>query len=438
MATEPSDLTKTFTLLPPGTSSLKLSTPEDLAPHTAALTSPTAPSQIQALNLSGTSIGVSAAQSLATSIRSLTNLHTANIADIFTGRLLNEIPPALDSLLDAILALPNVHTVHLSDNAFGLNTAAPLVRFLEKHVPLRHLLLNNNGLGPEAGTLIADALTRLAEAKKFHDGPQLETIVCGRNRLENGSMAAWSRAVAAHGTGLRTVRMVQNGIRQEGIQTLLSSGLGRAEGLKVLDLQDNTFTRSSARVLADVVARWEGLVELGVGDCLLSARGMVMLGEALAKGANKELEVLRLQYNEIDARGVQSIVTALEKDTLPKLRRVEINGNKFAEEDASVERLREILQQRKEGATSSGKADGPKDADEDDYWGIDDLSDLEEESEEEEEDMSEKQGSDEETELNGKEARDLKHTDEAENENVAEEKDKDVDSLADQLGKTGI
>src|SRR6201996_9862796 len=99
-------------------------------------------------------------------IRLMDLAQVANFADIFTGRLLNEIPQALSSLLTALLTLPNLHTVNLNDNAFGLNTQAPLVAFLSSHVPPQHLILNNNGLGPHAGILIADALSALHEKKE--------------------------------------------------------------------------------------------------------------------------------------------------------------------------------------------------------------------------------------------------------------------------------
>jgi Ran GTPase-activating protein 1 len=93
--------------------------------------------------------------------------------------------------------------INLNDNAFGLNTQAPLVAFLSSHVPLQHLILNNNGLGPHAGILIADALTALhakkVEARKAgEEVPDLETVICGRNRLENGSMTAWAKAYSLH------------------------------------------------------------------------------------------------------------------------------------------------------------------------------------------------------------------------------------------------
>lgn len=359
----------------------------------------------------------------------------ANFADVFTGRLLSEIPQALQALLTSLLTLPNLYTINLSDNAFGLNTQAPLVDFLSQHVPLQHLILNNNGLGPAAGVLIADALTALAEKKEAakkegKDVPDLETVICGRNRLENGSMGAWAKAYAAH-KGVKEIKMVQNGIRQEGITHLLTYGLSHTTKLITLDLQDNTFTATGAQALSNVVGNWTELKELGVGDCLLSGRGGVALASALEKGKNPKLEVLRLQYNEINAKGLKGLADAHTK--LPALRRVELNGNQFEEEDESIEKLRSILDERKDAADGVGE-------DDDEYWGIDELDDLEEPESEEEEDEAAKASDEEEegVDIEEKAARQIAADEQAEAENVPQEKDKKVDALADQLAKTEI
>ena len=343
----------------------------------------------------------------------------ANFADIFTSRLLSEIPPALDAILKSLLSLPKLHTINLSDNAFGLNTQAPLVSFLSEHTPLEHLILNNNGLGPEAGTLIANALSKLAGKKEKTKAAQLRTVICGRNRLENGSMSAWARAYEAH-SGITHVKMVQNGIRQEGVAHLLKEGLRHAKRLRVLDLQDNTFTALGSRALADVMHQWEELKELGVGDCLLGARGGIMLGEALRAGKNASLEVLRLQYNEIDSKGVAALAEA--QPGLPKLRRLELNGNKFSEEDINIDRLREALGARRE------KFGPPLEDGEHEDWGLDELDELDEESDEEDEEAEE-----------GEEREEIvRKSEQAEEENVAEDKSESVDELADILGKTSI
>ncbi|KAI7194820.1 ran GTPase activating protein 1 [Hortaea werneckii] len=401
---------------------LKLDTAADLEKHIGDFRNA---SDVEEFHLEGNTIGVEASQSLAAILSTKTSLKTANLADIFTGRLLSEIPQALSALLQALLKCPNLTTINLNDNAFGLNTVEPLRPFLSQHTPLQHLYLNNNGLGPAAGTLVAQALEQLATNKQnAKNVPHLETVVCGRNRLENGSMEAWSKAFQAN-CHVRTVKMVQNGIRQEGIATLLRHGLSACQGLQTLDLQDNTFTALAARTLADVLpTSWKEIRDLGVGDCLLSARGGRMLGDALARGENKKVEVLRLQFNEIDAKGLKALADAVT--ALPRLRRIEVNGNKFSEDDPSVEVLQAALSKRKENAA----VEYP-DVDEEDEeaWGMDELDELEDEDSEDEEEGDEVEEEEEQV---------VKDSDAAEQQPVAERKDKDVDDLASALGKTEL
>lgn len=217
-------------------------------------------------------------------------------------------------------------------------------------MPLRHLYLQNNGLGPQAGARIAAALHELAQRKRKvgADAYMLETVICGRNRLEDGSMAEWARALAAHAQSLHTVRMVQNGIRPAGVEALLRDGLASCRELRELDLQDNTFTHRGAAQLAGCVAGWPRLRELAVSDCLLSARGSRALVEALSQGGNTVLEVLRLQYNEMEADGLASLAGAMANaaNMLPALMQLELNGNRFDDDDAAVDTIRDVLDQR--------------------------------------------------------------------------------------------
>ncbi|KAI1104144.1 RNI-like protein [Jackrogersella minutella] len=406
---------------------LKLDTAQDLEAHIGPLR---AMDDVEEVRILGNTLGVEACKLLGDVLATKKALKVANLADIFTGRLLNEIPEALSSLLTSILNLPNLTTINLNDNAFGLNTQAPLVAFLSSHVPLQHLYLNNNGLGPHAGILIADALSELHAKKENARGagqevPYLETVICGRNRLENGSMRAWAKTFSLHNK-VKEVKMVQNGIRQEGIEQLLTSGLNHATKLKVLDLQDNTFTIKGARALAKVVPLWEDIQELGIGDSLLGAKGGVLLASALAKGQNKKLETLRLQYNDITSPGVQGLASAA-KDGLPALKKIELNGNKFSEDDGAISALQDLLDERKE------KYGG--DIVDEDAWGVDSLSDLEEldSDEEEEEEEAEEEVSPEE-----KAEKLIKEAEAAQEQPTVQLKDKDVDALAKKLERTGI
>jgi Ran GTPase-activating protein 1 len=397
--------------------SLKLDTAEDIAPHIKPLE---ALESVESVDFQGNTLGVGASEALAKVLATKKSLTNVNLADIFTSRLLSEIPPAIDALLKALLTLPNLHTVDLSDNAFGLNTCDPLVAFLTAHTPLEHLYLNNNGLGPIAGSKIADALATLAHKKQESKAKPLRTVVCGRNRLENGSMASWAKAYSLH-TGVTHIRMVQNGIRQEGITILLKNGLKNVSGIQVLELEDNTFTAMGSKALADIVSGWGDLKILNLNDCYLSARGFIIVGESLRSGGNKALEVMKLQYNNINSNGIQLLADIHQ--FLPALRKIELNGNKFGEDDISVEKLRENFEERKSKAG----------VDEDDEeWGLDELDELESDEEDEDED----EGAVEDEEEEHEEV--LKRADEAEAENVPQEESKDVDKLADLLGKTAI
>lgn len=295
-------------------------------------------------------------------------------------------------------------------------------------MPLQHLYLNNNGLGPQCGTLVANALIKL-HAKKLiarktgQTVPDLETVICGRNRLENGSMIAWAKAFTLHNR-VRLVKMVQNGIRPSGLTHIFTYGLNRCKQLRVVDLQDNSFALIGAKALATSIAGWAYLEELAVNDGFLKAAGSEMVVKALAATANKNLHTLRIQYNDMTAKGLAAVVAAAQ--ALPSLRKVDVNGNKFSEEDPSVEALNELFEERKE---ASG------DVVDEDAWGLDELDELDDDSDDEDEDEDEEERYDplvtaEEAEKLLAEAAEV-----MESEPVALEEDKEVDALAAQLDK---
>ncbi|TQS37252.1 hypothetical protein Golomagni_02284 [Golovinomyces magnicellulatus] len=359
---------------------LKLDSAEDVEQHFGRLREM---EHVVEVRLQGNTLGVVPCQILGEILRTKKNLHVANLADIFTGRLLSEIPKALKYLLDALLTLPKLNKVILNDNAFGLKTSGPLVDFLSSHVPLQHLILNNNGLGPESSIKVAEALILLhakkEEARKEgKDVPNLETIICGRNRLESSSMMAWAKVFSLH-TGVKEVKMVQNGIRSIGIYVLLNDGLRHAKGIRILDLEDNTFLTKGASALAKVAPGWIELQELGAGDCFMESKGSLLLVEALGQGMNHNLEVLRLQYNQLNSKALNKLALVV-KTALPNLRKMALHGNRFEGENQDVETLRQLLSDRRDKLQNSSTID--------DDWGLDpfesDESDESDESEESE------------------------------------------------------
>lgn len=266
----------------------------------------------------------------------------ADLADIFTGRLISEIPQALTALCNSLAESTSLETLDLSDNAFGGRCAEPIVPFLTTNLTFQHFILNNNGMGPTGGNIIAAALLKAAEnaAAKGH-ASNLRTFVCGRNRLENGTSELLSEALAAHGQ-LEVVRLPQNGIRMEGIARL-SAGLAKNANLRHLDLQDNTLTLPGSRALTAALASWPALTELNLSDCLLSRKGGILLSTALLGGSNPKLETLRLQYGEMDRRTFEILAKAITAHG-SALTTLELNGNVVDAEDDSVELVRAALE----------------------------------------------------------------------------------------------
>jgi Ran GTPase-activating protein 1 len=422
---------------------LKLDAEADIAPYLAELE---AIDQLEEIHLGGNTLGVEACRALArvletkkslkvcvspgdsiSHMHSFTNSHwqVADFADIFTGRLISEIPQSLKALCDALISHPNLIQLDLSDNAFGGRVAEPMVDFLVQNTSYEILRLSNNGLGPAGGQVVAGALLHSAQkAKEEGRSSKLRVLVCGRNRLENGSADAWAEAFKAHGT-LREVRMYQNGIRQEGIAALVRA-LRSNPQLETLDLQDNTAVVQGSRVIAASLASWPNLRSLNLSDCLLRPRGALAIADALGRGHNPRLEELKLQSDELDARTVHSLARAVENH-LSSLAVVEINGNRVDADDESVVELREALEKR-------GHADA-----------IDEIDDVEEVDEDEEEEEEQEEEEEEEAVVvvagatAGEDVRAAEPpvvlADKLE-ENLSEPKpdqDKDVDSLADLL-----
>ncbi|KAF5315088.1 hypothetical protein D9619_007357 [Psilocybe cf. subviscida] len=383
---------------------LKLNTRADIEPYLKDLD----PVVIEEVHFGGNTIGIEASEALAEFLSKATSIKVADFADIFTGRLISEIPQALSAICDALKDKTSLVEINLSDNAFGGRSVDPMVPFLTHNRSFQILRLNNNGLGPAGGTVIASALHESAKLSKAEGKKSnLRVVICGRNRLENGSAGAWADAFAEHGT-LEEVRMVQNGIRMEGI-TRLAEGLAKNPNIQHIDLQDNTFTvdgeLSGVAAWTDALASWPQLHTLNLSDCVLSAEGEVpALIEALATGSNPKLHTLQLQNNNLESSTFTVLAGAISQG-LQSVMKLELQWNEVDEDDETIETLGLSLKQR------GGKLI---------------ATDEDEEEDEEEEDEKEAEEKDEE----------IKETVAADKEPSAASKA--ADALADLFSKVGI
>jgi len=321
---------------------LKLNTREDIAPYLSQI-EPNI-TQLEEIHLCGNTLGVGAAQALAEVLQKASTIRVADFADIFTGRLITEIPIALSALCNSLIDKEHLVEVNLSDNAFGGRSVDPIVPFLSKNPSFQVFRLNNNGLGPEGGTVIANALRDNAAVRKATPAEKrsnLRTFICGRNRLEDGSASAWAEAFAAHGT-LVEVRLPQNGIRMAG-SVALAEGLAKCTALEWLDLQDNTLSQPGDQAFANALPSWPDLHTLNFSDCMLSEEGEIpQVIEALAKGSNPRLRTLQLQNDNLE-NGTVSVLAHAIGTHLKEVTRIEFQENDAEEDDEGIETLRENL-----------------------------------------------------------------------------------------------
>ena len=251
----------------------------------------------------------------------------------------------MSAICDALKDKTSLVELNLSDNAFGSRSVDPIVPFLTHNRSLQIFKLNNNGLGPEGGTVIANALAESARLSKKEGKPsQLQTLICGRNRLQDGSSEAWAGAFSAHGS-LVEVRMPQNGIRMDGIANL-AGGLSHCPNLEYLDLQDNTFGSVGSVAIARALPVWTKLTFLNFSDCVLSneEEGVSAVIETITSGSNPKLQILQLQNNNMEVESFALLAKGIQK--LPSLKMLELQWNEVEDDDENLEALVLTLKQR--------------------------------------------------------------------------------------------
>ncbi|KAG8815444.1 hypothetical protein FRC19_001028 [Serendipita sp. 401] len=409
---------------------LKLNTKEDIEPYLSELKGIP---DVEEIHIGGNTLGAPACQALADVLKNLKSLKIANFADIFTGRLIDEIPTAIGALTDALIHSSTLREIDLSDNAFGPRCAPSLVPFLSQNTHFSILKLSNNGLGPEGSVIIAQALEQNASAARRHrvTGPRMMASVdptdnqpsvsatsgqfktnfrvfhCGRNRLQHESMAAWGKTFAAHG-GLQEVRLYQNGIFEPGFPELIA-GLSSCPDLKYLDLQDNTISEQGSSAIAKALPSWPNLETLNLSECYLTTKGSSKIFTVLKTGSNNKLTTLQLQYSEIGEKALVILAEAI-LDHLPNLTSLSINGNIANPEGKAILEITDALEEHGHGDA------------------LDELDEMEEPEEEEEREEEAERRLDE----VGEDDRTLK----AKLKKGAE--DKSVDDLANLLGKSSL
>ncbi|CAD6982223.1 unnamed protein product, partial [Tilletia controversa] len=346
---------------------LKLDTEEDAKPYCDELA---AIDNLEEVHLGGNTLGQGACEAFAKALQSSrSTLRVFDGADIFTGRLITEIPASLKALCDGLVHHGKLEEVDLSDNAFGGRCADAMTDLFSNNHSIEVIRLQNNGLGISGGKIIAAALEAAADQLEAAGvTSRLRSVTIGRNRLENGSAPDLARALARHGKSIEEVRVPQNGIRMQGIEELCQQLAANCPNLRSLDLQDNTLVQRGSRALSAAIPSWPQLESLNLSDSIVRSTGAKWIFETLAEHSS-DLHTLLLQYCELNRGALASLADALE--ALPNLKKVELHGNWAEEDDEFIERIRSTIEAR------GGSVEG---------LGLDELELEAEEEEEPEED----------------------------------------------------
>ncbi|XP_059924521.1 ran GTPase-activating protein 1a isoform X2 [Gadus macrocephalus] len=352
---------------------------------------------LQALRLEGNTIGVEAAQAIAKALQTKSQFKCCYWSDMFTGRLRSEIPPALNSLGDALVtAGARLSVLDLSDNAFGPDGVKGIERLLKSHAchTLQELKLNNCGMGIGGGKILAAALTECHKKSSALGAPlRLKVFIAGRNRLENDGARALAQAFQLMGS-LEEVHMPQNGINHPGV-TALATAMQHNAGLRVLNLNDNTFTKRGAIAMAQALKHLRSVQVINFGDCLVRSEGAIAIAETVSEGL-PILKELNLSFGEITEEAALALAHAVKSKT--HLEKLDLNGNALGVE--GCEALKEAMQSMKIGDLLGSLSDdeGEPEVDDDDDDDDDEETDEEGVEEEEEEEDGEEEDDDQEDE----------------------------------------
>jgi Ran GTPase-activating protein 1 len=203
--------------------------------------------------LEGNSLGVEAAKSIGEALKTHPELQRAILKDLFTGRMKNEIPVALEAMGNGMrFANAKLTVVDCSDNALGPNGMVGLVELLKSSTcySLQELRLNNCGLGIQGAKMLAQALMGCYTQSVATGSPfALKVFVAGRNRLENEGAKALAEVFASI-KSLEELAIPQNGIYHVGISAL-SEALKENSNLRILNLNDNTIGPKGAMALSE-------------------------------------------------------------------------------------------------------------------------------------------------------------------------------------------
>lgn len=392
---------------------------------------------IDKIVLGGKSFGTDSAAVLATALKSTPSLRHADFADCIASRETTEALNTLQVLCDGLAASgAKLESLDLSDNALGVRGIPRIAAAFADQSTLRHLYFNNDGLQAEAVTGLTELIMNNFGGVE-NGTSELRTFEIGHNCLEDAGFLALI-PLLTKSPHLERLRIATTRARNEKGEALkLARSLLHLRKLTSLALNDNNFGSESGDVIGQIVSQNPGLRSLNLGDIGVEEEGVASVLKATRKirpntlelldlaaneitGSNtfmrhlcktlkqqsQSIQHLKLEDNEIKAKGARKILKALEDahnltylnltntnlgpsivpelvtflKSHPNLKEIHLNGNHFTQSQ---------MDDIKAAVTNEEALQTMSDNDEDEDEDEDEESSEEEASEEEEEETNE-------------------------------------------------
>jgi len=298
------------------------------------------------VELSGNSLGVEAIRAISEAFQPNTTLVEANFSDIFTGKLRSEIPPSVELLVQALRNKPQLAILNFSDNAFGPDGVKAFIDFMAGNTFVKTLNINNTGLGPAGGQLVAAGLRGFVVGHEEKEAKRakpccLEVLIAGRSRLEDPGASAMALAIQEM-TTLKTIKMVTSNITHIGI-IALAQAFEHNPDLEEIDLEDNNIGKKGAPSIIRSLDKLPKLRKVNFGDCLIPSDSSAQIVKKLK--TRTTLEELNLCFSELKDFVVPDLVELVQNN--PNLKKLELNGNHFSSDKvkelkAAMKRLERV------------------------------------------------------------------------------------------------
>lgn len=275
---------------------------------------------VEEITLSGNSYGKEACEYIASLLEKETpKLTKINFNDIFVGRKLDELPKSLEVLAKSIKN-KKIEYLDLSHNAFGPAGISSFDFLLKEMSTLKVLKITNCGLGPEGGEMIANALKENKELK-------LEQFSAGRDRLENKGIKRLSE-VFSEMKSLKVIEIPQNGIKKEGMLSLMEALKANFETLREVYIHDNWIKNEAVDKLVEFLLKSNKLERLNISDSDMGNEAVLLIMKAMKESPCSEtLKEFHCNYNEVECSKTAAKCFHIILAHLPKLELFEFKGH---------------------------------------------------------------------------------------------------------------